>query len=318
MRRFGEIEPYEHGFLSTGDGHEIYWETSGSPGGTPVVVLHGGPGSGCSPGQRRMFDPDAYRIVAFDQRGSGRSKPRVDAWSDLSTNTTSHLVGDIERLREHLGIERWVVVGVSWGVTLGLVYAEAHPSSVIAMIFMSVTMTRTRDIHWLYHEVGRYFPEQWQRFRSGLPEGIRDGDLVAGYHALLNSQPDVGLREQAAKAWCDWEDAVVSLEPGWQPNERYADPAFRMTFARLVTHYFHHHAWLEHDQILRDAHLLAGTPAVLIHGLHDLGGPADTAWELAQVLPSAELRFVDTGHRGGAVMTECVIEATNRFASPGF
>ncbi len=314
MSLFPEIEPYEHGLLDVGDGHRLYWETCGNPAGKPAVVLHGGPGSGCTPGSRRGFDPNAYRIVVFDQRGAGRSTPRVDAASDLSANTTSHLLADIERLREHLCIERWLVWGGSWGVTLGLAYAERHPERVDAMVLVSVTMTRPADIHWLYHDVGRYLPGQWQRFRAGLPEAERDGDLVAGYYRMLNEQPDLAAREKAAKEWCDWEDAVVSLEEGWVPHRRYADPAFRVTFARLVTHYFHHQAWLADGQILRDAHRLAAIPGVLIHGRLDLGGPADTAWQLAQAWPEAELRFVGTGHRGGAEMTDRMIEATNRFA----
>ena len=313
MSLFPEIEPYAHGMLDVGGGQRLYWETAGNPAGRAVVVLHGGPGSGCT-GQSRFFDPDAYRIVLVDQRGAGRSKPRVDATSDLSTNTTHHLLSDLERLREHLVIDRWLVWGVSWGVTLGLAYAERHPQRVSAMILVSVTMTRPGDIHWLYHEVGRYFPEQWQRFRGGLSEAERDSDLVAGYYRLLNEQPDVAIRERAAMCWCDWEDSVVSLEESWTPSRRYADPAFRMTFARLVTHYFHHQAWLEDGQILRDAHRLAGIPGVLIHGRLDLGGPADTPWQLAQAWPEAELHFVGTGHQGGAEMTDRIIEATNRFA----
>jgi proline iminopeptidase len=315
MSLFPEIEPYESGMLDVGDGHSLYWETCGNPAGKPVVVLHGGPGSGCTSGSRRGFDPEVYRIVVFDQRGAGRSTPRVDAASDLSTNATPYLLGDIEQLREHLGIERWMVWGGSWGVTLGLAYAEQHSERVSAMVLVSVTMTRPLDIHWLYHEAGRYFPEQWQRFRAGVPEAERDGDLVAGYYRLLNEPADAAVRARAAKGWCDWEDAVVSLEEGWVPHHRYADPAFRMTFARLVTHYFHHRAWLADGQLLRDAHRLEGIPAVLIHGRRDLGGPADTAWQLAEAWPGAELWFVGTGHRGGAEMTDRMIEATNRLAS---
>ncbi len=314
MSLFPEIEPCEHGLLDVGDGHRLYWETAGKPAGRAVVVLHGGPGSGCT-GQSRLFDPHTYRIVLVDQRGAGRSRPRVDATSDLSTNTTQHLLGDLERLREHLAIERWLVWGASWGVTLGLAYAERHPERVSAMVLVSVTMTRPADIHWLYHEVGRYFPEQWQRFRAGLPDAEPNSDLVAGYYHLLNEQPDVAIREKAAKSWCDWEDSVVSLEEGWTPSRRYADPAFRITFARLVTHYFHHRAWLEDGQILREAHRLAGIPGVLIHGRLDLGGPVDTPWQLAQAWPEAELHLVGTGHQGGAEMTARIIEATNRFAS---
>jgi proline iminopeptidase len=177
------------------------------------------------------------------------------------------------------------------------------------MVLAAVTMTRRTDIHWLYHEVGRYFPEEWAAFR-----GDRAGNLVAAYHQLLNVQPDAALREAAALAWCRWEDAVLSLEPGWRPHPRYQDPAFRITFARTCTHYFHHGAWLAEGQLLRDAHRLAGIPAVLIHGRLDLGGPLDTAWELARAWPDAELQVVGTGHGGGAEMTERIVAATGRFA----
>ncbi|HSS11405.1 MAG TPA: prolyl aminopeptidase, partial [Acidimicrobiales bacterium] len=297
-----------------GDGQSLYWEACGSPDGTPAVVFHGGPGSGCAPGDRRLFDPAAYRVVLFDQRGCGRSSPRVDAIADLSANTTGQLIADIERLRQHLGIERWVVRGTSWGVTLALAYAQRHPEQVIAMVLASVTMTRPGEIHWLYHEVGRYFPEEWQRFRSGVPGPERDGDLVAAYYRLLHQQPDIRRRERAALDWCEWEDAVSPL-PGGLRNRRYDDPVFRMTFARIVTHYFHHRAWLSEDQLLHDAHRLAGIPGVLIHGRFDLGGPVDTAWQLAQVWADAELRVVETGHSGGDDMTACIVEATNRFAT---
>lgn len=313
---YPRLEPYETGYLDVGDGQSLYWEACGNPGGRPAVVLHGGPGSGCTTGARRVFDPDAYRVILFDQRGSGRSRPRVDATTDLSTNTTAHLLGDLERLRQHLGVERWVVRGVSWGVTLGLLYAEAHTERVAAMVLSSVTMTRPVDIHWLYHETGRFYPEAWERFRRGAPEADRDGDLVAAYFRLLHEDPDTAVREAAAGRWCDWEDAAAPMPDG-RPNPRYADPAFRMTFARIVTHYFHHRAWLADGQILRDAGRLAGIPGVLIHGRFDLGGPLDVAWELARAWPSAELHIVDTGHAGGDPMTDLTVEATDRFARLG-
>jgi len=308
------IEPYESGMLRVGDGQQLYWETCGNPAGKPALVVHGGPGSGCTPGHRRYFDPAAYRIVLFDQRGAGRSTPRVTATTDLSANTTVHLLEDIERLREHLGISRWLVWGNSWGVTLGLAYAERHPTRVTEMVLAAVTMTRPGDIHWLYHEVGRYFPEEWRRFRGGVPEDERDGDLVAAYYRLLNEQPDVASRERAAADWCAWEDAAMSLEDGWTPHPRYTDPAFRMTFARIVTHYFHHRAWLADGQLLRDAHRLDGIPGVLVHGRLDLGSPSDVPYLLAQAWPGAELQFVGAGHAGGKDMFTCIIDATNRFA----
>jgi proline iminopeptidase len=317
VERFPAIEPYQHGMLDVGDGQRLYWEACGNPSGRPAVVLHGGPGSGCTGSYRRYFDPRGYRIVLFDQRGAGRSTPRVAETTDLWANTTHHLIADIERLREHLAIDRWLVFGFSWGVTLGLAYAERHPERVRAMVLGSVTMTRPSDIHWLYHETGRFFPEQWQRFRAGVPEADRDGDLVAAYYRLLNVQPDVAVRAQAARDWCEWEDAATSLEEGWKPNSRYDDPAFRMTFARVVNHYFHHHAWLSDGELLRDAHRLDGIPGVLVHGLLDVGGPVDTPWQLAQAWRGAELHAVMTGHGGGGDMTAHIIEGTSRFLRSG-
>jgi proline iminopeptidase len=310
--RYPAIEPYDEGMLDVGDGQRIYWESSGNPTGKPAVALHGGPGSGSSPGRRRFFDPEAYRLVQFDQRGCGRSTPSVaDPETDLTTNTTAHLLTDIERLREHLGIDRWLVWGGSWGVTLGLAYAQRHPERVSELVLVSVTMTRPSDVHWLYHEVGRYFPEEWDRYRQG---GGHAEDLVAAYDRLLNGQPDPRVREKAAQDWCDWEDTVVSLEVGWTPSPRYADPAFRMTFARLCAHYFSHAAWLKDGELLRNADRLAGIPGVLIHGRHDLGGPVDVPWLLAQAWPDAELHVVGTGHHGGDEMSVHIVSALDRFA----
>jgi proline iminopeptidase len=310
---FQPIEPYESGKLTVGDGNRLYWEVSGNPAGLPVVMLHGGPGSGCAPSGRRLFDPAEYRIVQFDQRGAGRSTPTVDATTDLSTNATAYLVGDLEALRDHLSIDRWIIGGVSWGVTLGLVYAQAYPQRVVAAVFNSVTMTRRSDIHWLYHETGRFYPEAWRRFRSAIPESERDGDLVSAYYRLLNVQPDIPVREQAARDWCAWEDTASPMPDG-RSNPRYQDPGFRMSFARIATHYFHHGAWLEPDQLLRRADRLAGIPGVLIHGRFDLGGPPDTAWELAQAWPDAQLSVVDTDHIGGDAMAAAIVDATDRFA----
>ncbi len=311
---FPPLEPYASGMLEVGQGHRVYWETCGDPDGTPVLVLHGGPGSGCTAAHRRYFEPSAYRIVLFDQRGAGRSTPRVDATTDLSTNTTEHLIADIETLRVHLDVDRWVVFGVSWGVTLGLAYAQRFVARVRAMVLASVTMTRPADIHWLYHEAGRFFPEEWARFRAGVAEEDRGEKLVTAYHWQLHHEPDLARRERAALDWCTWEDAVLSLEEGWVPNPRYADPAFRMTYARLVTHYFQHNAWLADGQLLADAGSLVGIPGVLIHGRFDIGGPPDVAWQLAHAWPGAELHLVSTGHGGGDAMTARIIEATDRFA----
>lgn len=313
---FPPTEPHQQGMLDVGDGQQIYWEVCGNPDGKPALFLHGGPGSGCSAGSRRLFDPAQYRIVIFDQRNCGRSTPSAaDPATVLDRNTTPLLIDDIERLRQHLGVDKWVLFGGSWGVTLGLAYAEQHPQRVAAAIFASVTMTRPADVHWLYHEVGRYFPREWERFRHGVPEGERNGDLVAAYNRLLNGPTDPPTRQRAAQAWCDWEAAVLSLEPGYIYPKRFADPAFRLSFARIVTHCFSHAAWLADGQLLRNAHRLAGIPAVLVHGRLDLGSPADTAWQLAQAWPDAELHLIGTGHGGGEEMDRRIRAAVLRFAA---
>jgi proline iminopeptidase len=302
--------------LDVGDGQSIYWEVSGNPDGKPAVALHGGPGSGSSPGRRSWFDPARYRLVLFDQRGCGRSTPHAGDFStDLTTNTTQHLIADIERLREHLGIDRWLVWGASWGVTLALAYAQRHPERVSEMVLLSITMTRRADVHWLAHDTGRFFPEEWARFRAGVPESARDGDLVAAYDRLLNGDADPSTRVQAARDWVAWEDAMLSLEEGYVvPNPRYADERFMVAFARLVTHYFSHAAWLGETELLRNAPRLAGIPGVLLHGRLDLASPPDVAWQLAQAWPGAELHFIPGGHTGDTEMDRLLLEATDRFA----
>jgi len=309
------MEPNETGMLDVGDGQLVYWETSGNPNGKPAIALHAGPGVGSSPGRRRSFAPERYRLVQFDQRGCGRSTPSVaDPSISLEHNTTHHLIADIERLREHLGIERWLVWGASWGATLALAYAQHFPERVSELVPVSTMLSRRSDVHWLYHEAGRFFPEAWARFRAGVPEEER-GDLVAAYHRLLNVQPDPAIRAQAAASWCAWEDAVLSLEEGWKPSPRFADPAFRMTFARLCAHYFSHAAWLGDDELLRNMGRLAGIPGVLIHGRFDIQCPVDMPYLVAQAWPDAELQVVGEGHSGGDSMSARILEALDRFAA---
>ena len=311
------IEPYDQGMLDVGDGHVIYWEESGNPEGKPAIALHGGPGAGSSPGRRRWFDPARFRLVQLDQRGCGRSTPHAgDLSTDLSMNTTHHLIADLERLREHLGIDRWLVWGGSWGVTLGLAYAQRHPRHVSEMILVSITMTRRSDVRWFSRDVGRYFPEEWAKFRDGVPQADRDGDLVVAYDRLLNADRDPSVRLKAARDWVAWEDAILSLEEGnVTPNPRWADERFMVGFARLVTHYFSHAAWLEEDELLKNAGQLVGIPGVLLHGRLDLAGPPDVAFQLAQVWPSAELHLVAGGHTGDQEMRRRLLEASDRFAS---
>jgi len=313
---FPPIEPYDSGQLEVGDGHQIYWEACGNPTGKPALVLHGGPGSGCTPGARRYFDPRAYRIILFDQRGSGRSTPHASSPGiDLSTNTTAHLLADIERLRTHLGIARWLVFGGSWGSTLALAYAERHPERVAGMVLVAIATTTPAEIEWITRGVGMFFPEAWDRFQGGVPAGERGGRLVDAYHRLL-MHPNPAVHETAARDWCDWEMALVAIHPGHTPNPRYENPAFRLGFARLVTHYWRHAAWLEDGALLRDADRLAGIPGVLIHGRLDLGGPLVTPWRLARAWPGSELVIVgEAGHDArDPGMAESIVAATSRFA----
>lgn len=312
---YPETPPHASGMLDVGDGNAMYWEACGNPDGKPAVVLHGGPGSGAAAFFMRFFDPAAYRIILFDQRQCGRSTPHAsDFATNLATNTTHHLVADIERLREHIDIERWLVYGASWGVTLGLLYAETHPERVSATVFSGVTTTRPEEIDWLYRGgLAPQLPAQWQRFTAHIRGHEREADPVAAYHALL-SDPSPAAREAAALEWCYWESA--SIAPGAPPlSPRFEDPAFRMAFARIVTHYFHHNAWLEPGQLLRDAHRLAGIPAILVHGESDLQARLNIAQDVHTAWPGSELRIVpNQGHAATApTMAEAITRALDDF-----
>lgn len=311
--RYPAIEPFAAGMLKVGDGHTIYWEEVGNPAGTPALYLHGGPGSGCSANARRYFDPQAYRAVLFDQRGCGRSRPLVSTPdADLTINTTNHLIADIEALRVQRGIERWVVVGVSWGVSLGLVYAQRYPERVGAMVLGAVTAGTRREISWITRDMGRIFPQEWEQFAALVPAAEREGDLAAAYARLL-ANPDPAVRERAALAWCQWEDTHVSLMPGWEPDPRYADPDFRLIFARLVTHYWGHACFLADGEIMAGMHRLANIPAVLIHGRWDVSGPLDTAWALHRAWPESELQILDEAGHGGMGFPEAMTAALDKF-----
>jgi proline iminopeptidase len=308
------IEPYEHGMLDVGDGNLVYWEACGSPGGKPALVVHGGPGSGCTLRQRQRFDPKRYRIILFDQRGCGRSRPHAsDVAVDMRHNTTERLLHDMEQLRERLGVDQWLLCGNSWGVTLSLAYAQRHPSRVWALALVSVTTTRRTELDWLYGGVSRFFPEAFERFQAGA--GNPEGDVVAAY-ARLMQHPDSAVRERAAADWCAWEDAVISQERNGRPGSYSArEDDARLAFVRICSHYFANAAWLDEGALIRDAGRLASIPGVLIHGRLDLGGPVQTAWELSHAWPGAELVVVEeTGHTGSAAMEKALIGALNRFA----
>lgn len=310
------IKPYDQGMLDVGDGNLVYWETCGNPDGKPTVMVHGGPGQGCTPNMRRGVDPNRYRAVLFDQRGCGRSTPHAsDPATDMSVNTTEHLLADMEQLREHLGIDRWLLSGGSWGSTLALAYAERHPDRVSEIVLSAITTGRRSEADWLYRGAARFFPEEWERFRAAVPVADQDGDLIAAY-ARLMEEPDRLVRERAATAWCAWEDAVLSLEPDTKPNP-YSDkpPDAMLAMVRICAHYLAHGAWLEEGALLRDAGRLAGIPGVLIHGRLDLSCPLDTAWELAQAWPDAELFAPrDAGHLGSASKRERLRHALDTFA----
>ncbi|MFI7444780.1 prolyl aminopeptidase [Nonomuraea indica] len=308
---YSPIEPHDQGMLNVGDGHQVYWEVSGDPAGKPAVVVHGGPGAAGSANWRRHHDPEAYRIVVFHQRGCGRSTPDAGSpESDLSANTTPHLIADMELLREHLRIERWQLLGASWGSALSLAYAQRHRRRVSELILYSVTAGRRKEIEWITRDVGRIFPQEWERFRDAVPAQDRDRNLAAAYARLL---ADPRTCEEAARAWCAWEDAHVSLDPKHRPSPLFDDPAFRMTFARLVTHYWANGCFLpDEGDLVEGARLLEGVPGVLVHGRFDVSGPLGTAWELHRNWPGSELVVVGEGH-GGPEMAGQVVAATDRF-----
>lgn len=301
------IEPYDFGYLDVGDGHSVYWETVGFPDGIPALWLHGGPGSPPSTDTRRNFDPLRYRAVIFDQRNCGRSRPlATDPGVDLSTNTTDHLIADIEELRNHLGIDRWILAGGSWGVTLALVYAERYPQCVLGMVLTAVTSGRRREIEWITRDMGRVFPREWDRFVEVIPEAERDGDLASAYARLLAS-PNQRVHEEAARRWCQWEDTHMSLAPDYEPRLSVRELRWQLVFARLVTHYWGNACFLADDEVIANLHRISNIPAVLIHGLHDVSGPLDTAWELHKVWPASQLKVIgDAGHFGGSMGQELV------------
>src|SRR3954447_12489580 len=285
-------EAFDQGFLVTDDGHRVYWEAAGNPAGKPAILLHGGPGSGSWPRARRLFDPDRYLIVQFDQRQCGRSTPNAaDPVVDLSTNTTAHLLADVEALRTQFDVDRWLLWGGSWGTNLAPAYAHAHPEHVSELALSSVVTTTHAEVDWVTRKMGRVFPEQWARFRDHVPEAERDGNLAAAYARLLAS-PDAAVHGPAALEWCRWEDTHVATYPDHTHDERYDDPAFCLCFARLVTHYWANAAFLDDGVLLRDTDRYEGIPIAMVHGQLDISGPPDIAWKLAQACPLAELTLI--------------------------
>jgi proline iminopeptidase len=309
-------EPHDEGLLDVGDGQQVYWQVGGTRGGKPALVVHGGPGSGFARGGFGLLRRAGYQLVLFDQRGCGASTPHAsDPATGLRANTTQHLIADMERLREYLGIDCWLLYGVSWGTTLSLAYAERHPDRVSELVLAAVCAGRRRDIDFLYREAGRFYPGPWARFAagSGVPP---DGDILGGY-ARLVEDPDPAVRERATLDWCAWEDALLAHERRGQPAV-FGGQATRERTAlvRLCAHYFSHGLFLADGQLIRDAGQLAGIPGVMVHGRLDLNGPAEGAWELSRVWPGGQLLIADdAGHLNSETKTRYLREALARFAA---
>ena len=312
------IEPYASGLLEVGDGHQIYWEECGNPAGKPAVFVHGGPGGGCRPQDRQLFDPARYRLLLFDQRGCGRSQPHAsEPDADLSSNTTWHLVADLERLRLVRGIDRWLVFGGSWGSALSLAYAEEHPNRVTELVLRGVFTLRRPELDFYYGGgAGQLFPERYTTFLA--PLGGRDftGDTIAAYHDLL-FHPDPAVNVPAAVAWSTWEAGTITLLP--PPEElvsKFSESAFALAFARIENHYFRHGGWFREGQLIANAHRLTGIPGVIVQGRYDVATPAVTAYDLHQAWPEADFQIVtDAGHSSSEPgITAALIAATDRFA----
>ena len=308
------IEPYEHGMLDVGDGHSIYYERAGTKGAKPVVFLHGGPGGGCAPTHRQLFDPDLYDMMLFDQRGCGRSVP----YANLDANTTWHLVADIERLRALMGVDKWMVFGGSWGSTLALSYAQTHPAHVSELVVRGVYLLTKAEMDWYYQfGVSQMFPEKWQGFLAPIPPEER-GDMIAAYHKRLNGA-DEAVKLEAAKAWSLWEGETITLLPKAAYSEAFADGHFALAFARIENHFFYHKGWLEEGQLLRDASRLHGIPGAIVHGRYDMPCPMHNAYALHKAWPDADFYPIEgAGHTFDEPgILDRLIRITDRFAGKG-
>ena len=313
---YPEIEPYASGMLDVGDGHAVYWEECGNPDGKPAVFLHGGPGAGCSANHRRVFDPERYRIVLFDQRNCGRSTPHASEPDvDLSANTTWHLVADIERLREQAGVERWQVFGGSWGSALALAYAETHPERVTELVVRGIFTLRRSELLWFYQDgASQVYPELWARYLAPVPEAER-GDMIAAYHRLLTDR-DPSVHGPAGVAWSTWEANGITLLPNAEVMAEMSEPAYATAFARIENHFFVNDGWFEDGQLIADAGRLEGIPGVIVQGRYDMCTPATSAWQLHKNWPGSELTMVpDAGHAFSEPgILDALLEATDRFA----
>ncbi len=308
---YDPIEPYDQGMIQVSQVHALYYEQCGNPAGQPVVFLHGGPGGGTIPEYRRFFDPAAYRIILFDQRGSGHSTPHAS----LEENTTWHLVKDIELLRERFGIERWVVFGGSWGSTLALAYAETHPERVRALILRGIFLCRRKEIEWFYQEgASAIYPEVWEEFLRVIPEAER-GDMLSAYHRRLTSEVET-VRLAAARAWSVWEGSTSKLFPDQSLIDHFGEPQLALSLARIECHYFVNHAFFESDNyLIENVGKVRSIPAVIVQGRYDIVCPMMSAWELHRAWPEVELQVIpNAGHSAlEPGNTSALVEATDRF-----
>jgi proline iminopeptidase len=311
LRLFPPIKPYLTHTLPVSGGHTLYVEECGRQDGIPVVFLHGGPGAGCEPYHRQFFDPDVYRIVLFDQRGCGRSKPHAS----LQDNTTAALVADIETIRKSLDIGKWLVFGGSWGSTLALVYAQTFPERVQGLILRGIFLCRNRDIQWFYQDgASSILPDYWQDYVEVIPEAERN-NLVAAYYRRLTGENEVA-RMAAAKAWSVWEGRASTLLPRPSVIDHFANPLTALSLARTECHYFMHNSFLDDDQILKQAHRLHGIPGVIIHGRYDVVCPLEQAWLLHEAWPQASLEIIpNAGHSATETgIMDALLRATGNFA----
>ncbi|MGB0956151.1 MAG: prolyl aminopeptidase [Panacagrimonas sp.] len=306
------IEPYAHRRIQVSDLHEIHVEECGNPQGVPAVFVHGGPGGGCEPWHRRLFDPQRYRIVLFDQRGCGRSTPHAE----LRENTTWDLVADMERIRQDLQIEQWLVFGGSWGSTLGLTYALCHPQRVSAMVLRGIFLLRQAEIQWFYQQGASWiYPDAWEHYLAPIPESERD-DLVSAYHRRLCSQDDE-TRLNAARAWSAWEATTSKLISNPELTKQFGDGRFAEAFARIECHYFINGGFFEHDNwLLENIDRIRHIPAAIVHGRYDVVCPLRSAWDLHKAWPEADFQIVaDAGHAASeSGILSCLIQATRKFS----
>lgn len=305
---FAPIEPFKTGYLPLTHGHTMYFELSGNSKGMPAIFLHGGPGGGGIKGFRKMFDPEKYLIIYFDQRGCGKSTPSISEKPDLENNNTQILISDIEQLRTHLAIDQWIVSGGSWGTTLALAYAQAYPEKVMGILVSSITTTSKEEVKWITEDIGNLFPKQWDEFANAVSSFNGERLIDRYYSAITHESSDI--RKKAALDWCKWEDIHVSLDPQWKPMFNPANTTFDvLQFATLVIHYWKHSGFLDKNPILKNMSKLKSIPGYMFHGRLDVSSPLRTAWDLQKAWPNSQLTVIEDEGHGGPKMSEAMCKA---------